>query len=53
MFGRILECEFNLFVFTTFFSSLTVGIVVSLDSSEIVVELLLTFNVGNSATEGA
>ena len=53
VFGRVLEIEFNLFVFTTFFSSLTEVVCEFSDSLGVVAVSLLIFNVGNSATEGA
>ena len=55
VFGRVLDTFFTAlsFEFVICFSSLIVGIVVSLDLFEIVVKSLLTFNVGNSVTEGA
>ena len=52
VFGRVLETEFNLFVFTTFFSSLTEVVCEFSDLLEIVAVPLLIFNVCNSAIEG-
>ena len=53
VFGRVLEIEFNLFVFNTLFSSLTEVVFEFSDLLGIVAVPLLISNVGNSATEGA
>ena len=53
VFGRVLEIEFNLFVFNTLLSSLTEVVFEFSDLLGIVAVPLLIFQVGNSATEGA